>query len=115
VDLAAAVVEVSVLQQVVRLIGSQANPVHDITLAGFRIAHTTATFLEPYDVPSLSDWSIHRGGAMFLDGARRCRVEGCWFDAVGGNAVFMNRYNRDNVVTGCKFREANSGYLHLTG
>src|SRR5690606_28621715 len=46
VDLATALVEVPVLQQVVRMVGRQGDPVHDVTLRGFRIAHTAATFLE---------------------------------------------------------------------
>jgi hypothetical protein len=33
-------------------------------------------------------------------------IKNCWFDAVGGNAVFMNNYNRNNTVTGCKFTES---------
>jgi hypothetical protein len=115
VDLSSAVVEVPILPQIVRLVGSQAAPVHDITLAGFRIAHTASTFLEPYDVPSLSDWSIHRGGTVFLEGARNCRIEGCWFDAVGGNAVFMNGYNRANVVTGCKFTHVGDSAICFVG
>ena len=69
------------------------------------MAHTAATFLESYEVPSLSDWAIHRGGTIFLEGARDCVIEACFFDAVGGNAVFMNNYNRNNLVTGCKFTE----------
>ncbi|HXF60172.1 MAG TPA: right-handed parallel beta-helix repeat-containing protein, partial [Caldilineaceae bacterium] len=115
VDLATALVEAPVLQQVVRFVGSQAQPVHDITLHGFRITHTASTFLEPYVVPSLSDWSIHRGGAVYLEGTRRCRIEGCFFDAVGGNAVFVSNYNREAVVTGCKFTECGESAICFVG
>jgi hypothetical protein len=114
-DLNTALIEVPVLQQVVQLVGSQADPVHDISFVGFRITHTVSTFLEPYDVPSLSDWSIHRGGAIWLEGARNCRVEQCWFDAVGGNALFMNGYNRGNIVTGCKFTHAGDSAICFVG
>jgi len=84
----------------------QDEPVRQITLKGFRFAHTASTFLELYEIPSLSDWAIHRGGAIFLQGARDCTIKDCFFDAVGGNAVFMNGHNRGNVVTGCRFTEA---------
>lgn len=115
VDLKTALVEAPVLEQAVRFTGTQDEPVHDITLEGFRIAHTSSTFLEAYDVPSLSDWSIHRGGSVFLEGARRCSVKDCWFDAVGGNAVFLNNYNRSNSVTGCKFTENGDSAICFVG
>jgi hypothetical protein len=66
-------------------------------------------------VPSLSDWSIHRGGAVFAEGTRNCSVEDCWFDAVGGNAVFVNNYNRKFVVTGCKFTETGDSAMCFVG
>ena len=115
VDLETAVIEVPLLQQVVRFIGTQDRPVHDLIWRGFRITHTDSTFLEPYEVPSLSDWAIHRGGALFLQGARDCKIEACYFDAVGGNAVFMNDYNRGNVVSGCKFTESGDSAICFVG
>lgn len=115
VDLATAVVEVPVLQRVVQFLGSQDEPVRYVRLEGFGIAHTASTFLEPYEIPSLSDWAIHRGGAVFLEGARDCTVKDCFFDGVGGNAVFMNNYNRGNVVTGCKFTETGDSAICFVG
>ena len=115
VDLANALVEVPVFEQAVRFAGTQANPVHDIWLQGFRIAHTTTTYLQPYDVPSLSDWAIHRGGAVFVEGTRDCSVEGCWFDAVGGNAVFVNNYNRGFSVRDSKFTETGDSAICFVG
>ena len=114
-DLSSAVVEAPLLEQLVRFAGTQDDPVRHITLEGFRIALTASTFLEPYDVPSLSDWAIHRGGALFLDGARDCTIRDCFFDAVGGNAVFMNGYNRSNVVEDCTFSEAGDSAICFVG
>jgi hypothetical protein len=114
-DLAAARVEVPVHESVMRFTGTQECPVRGVTVEGFRIAHTASTFLEPYDVPSLSDWAVHRGGAIFFDGARGCAVKSCWFDAVGGNAVFVNNYNRDITVTGCKFTGTGDSAVCLVG
>ena len=114
-ELETATVEVPLLQQVVWFVGTQEEPVRHITLRGFRIAHTASTFLEPYSTPSLSDWAIHRGGSVFLEGARDCTIAGCFFDAVGGNAVFMNNYNRSNVVTGCKFTETGDSAICFVG
>jgi len=115
VDLRTAVIEVPVLQHAAHFAGSQENPVRNIALQGFRIAHTTTTYLAPYDVPSLSDWAIHRGGAVFAEGTHDCSVEACWFDAVGGNAVFVNNFNRGFSVTGCKFTETGDSAICFVG
>jgi len=114
-ELETALVEVPILQQAMRLTGTQANPIHDMTLKGFRFAHTASTFLEPYTIPSKSDWSIHRGGAIYMDGARNCSIEECFFDAVGGNAVFINNFNRGNSVKGCKFTETGDSAICFVG
>jgi len=82
VDIAGARVEAPLLQQLVRFVGTQEAPVRHIALEGFRLTQTASTFLEPYDIPSLSDWAIHRGGTVFLEGTRDCAVRNCWFDTV---------------------------------
>jgi len=103
------------LEQPIRFVGTQENPVHDISLRGFRIAHTTSTYLAAYDVPSLGDWAIHRGGSVFAEGTRDCSVDSCWFDAVGGNAAFVNNYNRGFSITGCKFTETGDSAICFVG
>ena len=115
VDLSSAVVEVPLLESVIRIVGAQDKPVSHVAFDGFRIAHTTSTYLSTYEVPSLSDWSIHRGAAVFLQGTRDCAVRNCWFDAVGGNAVFVNQYNRNATVSGCKFTEAGDSAIAFVG
>lgn len=115
VDLAAAIVEAPLHESIVRFAGSQSEPVQNVTIKGVRIAHTLATYMARYDVPSLSDWSIHRGGAVFAEGTRLCSIQDSWFDAVGGNAVFVNNYNRDFLITGCKFTETGDSAMCFVG
>ena len=114
-DMTRALVQAPVLEQLVRFEGSQDDPVRHIALEGFRLTQTASTFLGEYDIPSLSDWAVHRGGTVFLEGTRDCAVRGCWFDAVGGNAVFVNNYNRGASVTGCKFTETGDSAICLVG
>jgi len=115
VDLDSALVEVPILEQAIQFSGTQVNPVEHISLRGFRIAHTTATYLSDYEVPSLSDWAIHRGGAVFAEGSHHCLIEACWLDGVGGTAVFVNDYNRDFAVVGCKITEAGESAICFVG
>jgi hypothetical protein len=51
--------------------------VRNVTVKGVRFAYTLATYMARYDVPSLSDWSIHRGGTVFADGTRQCSIQDC--------------------------------------
>jgi hypothetical protein len=115
VDLKTASVEAPVLDRAVHFKGSQREPVRHIVLSGFRIAHTASTFLEQYEAPSLGDWTIYRGGAVLLEGAEDCGVEKCHFDAVGGNAVFVNGYNQRNRVYGNRITEAGDSAVCLVG
>jgi len=45
-----------------------AEAAHNIRISGLRLAHASPTFMEKYEVPSAGDWSIHRGGAVFIQG-----------------------------------------------
>ena len=78
VDLRKAEVEAPVLEQVVEFRGSQQEPVRHVRVEGFRIAHTASTFFKQYEAPSRGDWTIHRGGAVFAEGAEHCSVENCF-------------------------------------
>ncbi len=115
VDLGSALIEVPQLESVVHFAGTQDAPVHNIQIQGVRFAHTLSTYMCRYDVPSLSDWSIHRGGAVFAEGTRQCSIQNCWFDAVGGNGIFVNNYNREFSVTGCKFTETGDSAMCFVG
>ena len=53
-----------------------------------------------------SDWTIYRGGAVLFEGCEDCGVDGCFFDRVGGNAVFVNKYNRRVAIETCKIVDA---------
>ena len=46
--------------------------------------------LEPYVVPSPGDWSVHRGGAIMIEGAEGTTIEQCEFVRLGGNAVALS-------------------------
>jgi Right handed beta helix region len=115
INLDTAVIEVPQLETILRFAGTQTSPVQNVIVRGLRFAHTRSTYMDEYDVPSLSDWSLHRGGSVFLEGTQQCSVEDCWFDAVGGNGVFVNNYNRGFSVTGCTFTETGDSAMCFVG
>ena len=51
-----------------------------------------------YEIPSGGDWAIHRGGAVFADGAESVVISGNRFDQIDGNGVFLSRYARNFSV-----------------
>lgn len=108
-------VEAAVLDGLIALRGSRQDPVRHLRFCGLRLAHTATTFLQAYEEPSLGDWSIHRGGAVFLEGVEDCAVEECLFDGVGGNAVFVSGYARHVRVGGNTFRHFGDSAICLVG
>ena len=114
-DIAKARVEAVVLKQLVEFRGSIRQPVRNIHLRGLTLTQTARTVLEKYEPLLRGDWSIVRAGAVFFKGAESCSVTDCFFDAVGGNAVFISNYNRRIKVAGCKFTEAGDSAVCLVG
>ena len=95
VDMAGRVVEAPAARDARPLRRDPGRPVEHVALEGFRLTQTASTFLADYDVPSLSDWAIHRGGAVFLEGTRTARSGTAGSTPSAGNAVFINNYNRE--------------------
>jgi hypothetical protein len=69
-------------KRVVEVRGSAADPVSYLQFQNLTIAHAALTYMDRYEVPSGGDWSIHRGAAVFVDGALELEVNGCLFDQV---------------------------------
>lgn len=103
IKLSEAKIEVPIVEDLIQLKGTKESPVKNIQFKGFSFTQSTYTFMEPYEPLARGDWAIHRGGAIFMEGAENCLVEDCNFEYVGGNGVFMSGYNRNNKVSGCRF------------
>ena len=115
VDLNAATVEVAQLKHLVEFRGTKENPVHHIRLAGFIFRHSARTFMETKEPLLRSDWTIYRGGAVTFTGAEGCSIVDCEFDQVGGNAVFVNNYNRRITVSGTHIHGAGASGVCFVG
>ena len=62
-----------------------------------------------------SDWTTYRGGAVVFNGAEDAAIEDCDFDQLGGNAIFVNNYNRRIAVRGCLIRESGANGVAFVG
>lgn len=54
----------------------------DIHWEGVEFTETKSTFLQQYEVSSGGDWSIHRGGAVYVESAEGITIADCVFNQV---------------------------------
>ena len=95
--------------------GSQDKPVRFLTISGLAFRHATRTFMETKEGLAGSDWSIARVGAVFFNGAEDCQVRDCSMYQLGGNAVFVNKYNRRITIRGCHLSELGASGVCFVG
>jgi len=114
-NLAAAKVEIPHLKHLFEFKGSEKNPVRNINIEGLELTHTLRTFMETKEPLLRSDWTIYRGGAVLMEGAESCQVNACYFNHVGGNAVFLSNYNRNNKISGCHIAYAGASGVCFVG
>lgn len=115
VDLATAKIEGVRLPCLVEFRGTQRSPVRFVALKGLTFRHAARTFMETKEPLLRTDWAVYRGGAVLLTGTEDCSLEDCDVDHVGGNAVFVNNYNRRAVVRGCHIYEVGASGVLVTG
>ena len=115
VDLNSAVVEVVRLRHLVEFEGSESAPVKHIRLHGFIVRHAARTFMDTREQMLRSDWAIYRGGSFMLTGTEDVQILDCEFDQVGGNAVFVNNYNRRTLVKGCHIHDPGASGVCFIG
>jgi len=115
IDLRSASVEVVRLRHLIEFKGSESAPVRFISLKGLTFRHASRTFMDNKEPLLRSDWTTYRGGALLFNGAEDCLIERCLIDQVGGNAVFINRYNRNIVIRSCEIAKAGANGVAFVG
>ena len=115
VDMATAVFEAVRLRHLAEFRGTSQAPVRFITLKGLTFRHAARTFMDTKEPLLRSDWTTYRGGAIFYTGAEDCSLLDCFIDQVGGNAVFVNHYNRRVTVRGCHIAKAGANGVAFVG
>jgi hypothetical protein len=114
-DLDHATVETVRLKELVEFRGTDKAPVRYVTLKGLTFRHTSRTFMDTKEPIMRSDWALYRGGAVFVNGSEDCSVEDSLFDQPGGNAIFVNNYNRRFSVEGCHIYRAGANGIVFLG
>jgi hypothetical protein len=114
-DLKKAVVEATRLRTLVEFRGDEKHPVKWITLCGLTFRQAARTVMDTREPLVRSDWAIYRGGAIFFNGVEDCTLEDSFIDQVGGNAVFVNNYNRRVTIRGTQIAKAGASGICFVG
>eukprot|EP01060_Flectonema_neradi_P007662 TRINITY_DN15378_c0_g3_i1.p1 TRINITY_DN15378_c0_g3~~TRINITY_DN15378_c0_g3_i1.p1 ORF type:complete len:862 (+),score=209.17 TRINITY_DN15378_c0_g3_i1:48-2588(+) len=101
---------VPVLKRIVSLIDTS-----DITITGIGFRDAAYTFMDDWAAPSGGDWSIHRGGALFLENVESCTIRSCTFKRLDGNALFLSRKALNTVVDKNEFVWIGDGAMATWG
>ena len=105
----------TVLHRLFNIEGSMRHPVYNISLMNITFTQTEPTYFESYEVPSGGDWSIHRGGAVFVEGVDGFTMQNCLFDSPGGNGLFLSNYIRNAVIEANEFRYVGESAMAVVG
>ncbi|MEG0846055.1 MAG: hypothetical protein RR090_02370 [Niameybacter sp.] len=96
--------------ELIQIVGDKAGEkAGHLTFEGIHFMHTKRTLFtvdEPkkHYTPLLrGDWCVVRTGAVLIQDAEEVTLRNCHFDQIGGNAIFINGYNKghkieDNII-----------------
>jgi hypothetical protein len=71
--------------------------------------------MEKYEPLLRSDWTIYRGGAVFIENSENTEVVDCEFTNLGGNVIFVSKYNRGVKITGNRIYNSGASAVSFVG
>lgn len=98
----------TVAKVIFNISGTQEAPVRDVTIRGLTIRDAAYTFLgttaaDIHYIPSASDWTIQRSGAILLEGTEGFILDSNEITRCDGNGVFLSNYNRRTLIASNDF------------
>lgn len=115
VDMENALVEGVYLKNLIEISGDENHPVQDITIQGIKFEHAQRTFMEKYEPLLRSDWTIYRGGAIFIERTENVSINNCEFDHLGGNVIFVSKYNRNINISANHIHDIGASAISFVG
>ncbi|ALJ06758.1 peptide-binding protein [Pseudalgibacter alginicilyticus] len=108
-------IEVSVLKDLIQVVGTLENPVKNVCISGITFENTQRTFMEDFEPLLRSDWTIYRGSVVFFEGTENCKVENSVFTNLGGNVIMASKYNKGLEVIGNHIYECGASGISFIG
>ena len=78
---------------------SNENPVKNVLIQGLILTQTRNTYMNDYMVPSGGDWSVHRGGTLYLTNTKNVTITHNLLTQLGSNGIAVIDYNDATSIT----------------
>ena len=108
-------IEVSVLKDLIQVVGTLENPVKNVSISGITFEQTKRTFMDEFEPLLRSDWTIYRGAVLFFEGTENCKVENSEFTNLGGNVIMASKYNKGLAVIGNHIHDSGASAISFVG
>lgn len=115
IDIKTADFEAVILRNLVEIKGKINSPVRNVTIKGIKFEQSQRTFMQLYEPLLRSDWTIYRGGALYIENAEKCGIVDCEFGNLGGNAIFVSAYNREIEISGNHIHDCGASGICFVG
>jgi hypothetical protein len=107
--------EATRLKELIRVVGTQKAPVRGVTIRGLSFKDTSYTYMDPHEMASGGDWTIVRGGAVFMEGVEATNIEACNFTRLDSNALLLSGYTRNATILDNSFTYIGGNTIGLMG
>ncbi|CAF4968551.1 unnamed protein product [Rotaria sp. Silwood1] len=78
---------------------SMEDSAKNILIQGLTLTQTTNTYMRDYMVPSGGDWSVHRGGTIFLTNTKNVTITQNLLTELGSNGIAVIDYNDATTIS----------------
>jgi hypothetical protein len=95
--------------------GGIENPANNILIQGLILTQTTDTYMRDFMVPSGGDWSVHRGGTIYLTNTKNITITHNLFTELGSNGLALIDYNDATAITSNEFVWLSDSGIVLVG
>lgn len=114
-DIQNASVEAVHLKHLIDIKGTSANPVKNINIQNIHFKQSSRTIMEEYEPLLRSDWTIYRGGAIFIEATEGISIKDCELSDLGGNVIFVSNYNKDVLIEGNHIHDCDASAISFVG
>ena len=91
------------------------DSVRNVVIRGLTLTQTTNTYMRDYMVPSGGDWSVHRGGTIYLTNTQNITITNNILTQLGSNGLAVIDYNQATTVSFNEFSWLGDSGVVLVG
>jgi len=88
---------------------------HGVTIENLTFTKGIRTFMETKEPLLRSDWTIYRGGAVYMRDCQGCTIDRCTFDDIGSNGIFVDGNSKNITVSRCLIQNIGASGICFVG